>query len=140
VDQKFLEMFPFAKMVKERPFYFYITNFIAVAPIYLLSFISLVAGLKKGKRLIESIWAICFIGVFTFSGYVMNFGYIMRYILPATPAMAILAAGFITEKNKPVVYAISIIFLGYGLLTGILNSYVFQLADTFPLHYLLRPN
>lgn len=140
VNQKFLEMFPFAKMVKERPFYFYITNFIAVAPIYLLSFISLVAGLRKGKRLIESIWTICFIGVFTFSGYVMNFGYIMRYVLPATPAMAILAASFITEKNKPAVYAISIIFLGYGLLVGILNSYVFQLADTFPLYYLLRRN
>lgn len=140
VNQKFLEMFPFAKMVKERPFYFYIVNFIAVAPIYLFSFVSLATGIKRGIRLIESIWVICFIGVFTFSGYVMNLGYIMRYALPATPAMAILAAGFITEKNKPIVYIISIIFLGYGLLVGILNSYVFQLADTFPLQYFLRPN
>ncbi|MDP2910814.1 MAG: glycosyltransferase family 39 protein [Candidatus Omnitrophota bacterium] len=139
VNQEFLEIFPFAKLVKNRPFYFYFTNFIMVAPIYLFSFVSLVTGLKKGIKLIESFWVICFIGVFTFSGYAMNFGYIMRYVLPATPAMAILAASFITEKNKPIVYIISIIFLGYGLLTGIVNSYVFLLADTFPLHYFLRP-
>lgn len=137
-NPQLLEMFPFTKMITERHFHFYITNLILVAPIYLFSLTSIVTGLRRGKRIIESLWVLLFIGIFTYSGYVKNFGYITRYILPCTPALAILAAELIIKKNKIFLYAISAVFLGYGLLVGILNSYIFQVADIFPLTYFLK--
>ncbi|MBU1888211.1 MAG: glycosyltransferase family 39 protein [Candidatus Omnitrophica bacterium] len=137
-NPQLLEMFPFAKMITERPVHFYISNLMLVAPIYMFSLAAMIEALKRRKGATELAWSLLFIGVFTYSGYVNNFGYITRYILPCLPALAILGAEFMVRKNKIILYGIAIFFLGYGFFVGILNSYIFQVADIFPLEYFFK--
>ena len=132
-----LSLFPFIKIAMDRPWYFYFSNITKVAPIYLLAWISMIKAIRKPDNWLEIIWALSFIGGFTFVGIMGLEGYVTRYVLPAVPALAILSARIIVMKNK-LLWVISGIFLVYGLATAIFNAFLFQVADVFPLFYFLN--
>jgi hypothetical protein len=60
----------------------------------------------------------------------MGNSYQTRYILPAIPALALLAAASLC-RQKRWVHIGAVVLLAYELLTGILNSVLFKLADVF---------
>ncbi len=132
-----LRMFPFIKMAMDRPWYFYFSNISAVAPIFLFAWIGMIKSIKHPDKWLEFIWVLCFILGFTLVGIMDLEGYVTRYIMPAIPALAILAAKILSTKNK-ILWIISCVFLAYGLSTAILNTYLFQVADVFPFFYFLN--
>ncbi|MBL7131404.1 MAG: glycosyltransferase family 39 protein, partial [Candidatus Omnitrophica bacterium] len=107
------QMFPFVRMILDRPFYFYFLNTIVVAPIYIFAWLNIIRRIRKPSEWLEPIWALAFIVSLTIIG--IKQGYIMRYILPAVPALAILSAVFLVEKNKKLLWIMATFFLGYGL-------------------------
>lgn len=128
-----IEMFPFVKMVAERPWYFYFQNITLSMPVYVLAWVSIVVNLKKKRMITEILWAFLFLVLMTIYG-IMGNGYQTRYILPAIPALAILSADIVNHKNK-FIWIIGIILVGVGFLTGILNFLISKPADIFPLFY-----
>lgn len=134
---EYLNMFPFCKMAMERPFYFYFTIPFLVAPIYLFSLISSYIFIKDKEDLTLPIWAFSFLLGFTLLGTCKILGYVVRYIVPATPPLAILAARFISGRNK-IVLTLAIVLLAYGFFIGILNTLIFQMADIFPISYFMK--
>jgi 4-amino-4-deoxy-L-arabinose transferase-like glycosyltransferase len=132
-----LHMFPFIRMALDRPFYFYFLNISIVTPIYIYSWVDIIRKAKKPSMWLEPIWALAFILSFTIVGIRGLEGYVTRYILPAIPALAILSANFLVEKNKKLFWIIAAIFLAYGLTVAILNAFLAQVADVFSLFYFL---
>jgi 4-amino-4-deoxy-L-arabinose transferase-like glycosyltransferase len=128
-----IEMFPFVRMVVNRPWYFYFQNIALCIPVYIFGGMNLLVSLKKGQMKAEILWALSFLIPVTFFG-MMGQGYQTRYILPAIPALAIMSASFINTKTRAVWMA-ALFLLAIGFLTGILNTFIFHPADIFPLHY-----
>jgi len=131
-----IEMFPFVKMAVNRPWYFYFQNITLSMPLYVFAWISIIINLKRRRMLTEILWVFSFLVPITIYG-IMGQGYQTRYILPAVPALAILCADMLSEKNE-IVWGVAIMLLGIGFLTGILNSYIFHPADIFPLYYFFK--
>jgi 4-amino-4-deoxy-L-arabinose transferase-like glycosyltransferase len=132
-SEELARMFPFTKMILGRPLYFYFLNTLLVAPIYIFAWINMIRRIRKPSQWFEPIWALAFIVSLTIRGTAQ--GYIMRYILPAMPALAILSADFLVKKNKKLLWITAAVFLAYGLTVAILNSFLVQMADTFSLFY-----
>lgn len=132
-----LRMFPFIKMAMARPWFFYFSNISAVAPIFLFAWIGMIKSIKHPDKWLEFIWVLCLILGFTLVGIMDLEGYVTRYIMPAIPALAILAAKILSTKNK-ILWIIACVFLAYGLSTAILNAFLFQVADVFPFFYFLK--
>ena len=128
-----LTMFPFIKMVINRPWYFYFQNISLAAPLYVFAWLGALESLKKRSWTLELVWALSFLIPLTIYG-LMGEGYQTRYILPAMPAMSILVARFLSHK-KEVIWALAIFLMAIGFLTGIVNSFIFYPADIFPLYY-----
>jgi len=131
-----IEMFPFIKLVVNRPWYFYFQNITLSMPVYIFAWMGIVINLKKRQMLAEIIWAFSFLVPLTLYG-IFGQGYQTRYILPAIPALAILSADFVNKKNK-FVWGLGIFLLALGFLTGLLNTYIYRPADIFPLHDFLK--
>lgn len=124
------QMFPFVRMVVDRPWYFYLKNISLAMPIYIFAWVSIGINLKKKMAKPEIVWALVYLGVITLYG-IMGQGYQTRYILPIVPALAILAAEVLNNRNK-IVLGVGITLLGLSFLTGILNSLIFKPADIWP--------
>ncbi|MCX5697411.1 MAG: glycosyltransferase family 39 protein [Candidatus Omnitrophica bacterium] len=133
-NEESMRMFPFLKMAIGRPVYFYFTNTVIIAPIYLFGFIEMIRRLKTRGRLIETIWVLSFISGLTIIGATGGLGYITRYILPALPGLALLSAGFLENRNK-YFWILACSFCAYSLFLGIINAYFFQVADVYGYSY-----
>lgn len=129
-------MFSFLKMTAERPIYFYLTNTVIVAPIYIFGFIEIIRRFKSWDRLTEVIWAVSFIAGFTIIGALGILSYITRFIVPGLPALALLSASFLENRNK-FFWLLAGLFSAYCLSVGILNAYLFQVADVFSLPHFM---
>lgn len=129
-NEESMRMFPFMRMAVERPIYFYFTNTVIVAPIYVFGIIEIIRRLKSPGRLTETIWALSFIAEFTIIGATGGLGYITRYILPALPGLALLSASFLENKAE-FFWLLACLFCAYCITMGILNVYLFQVADVF---------
>lgn len=131
-----IQMFPFMKMAVERPVYFYLANTIMVAPIYLFGFIEIILRFRTLGKLTEAIWVLSFIIGFTIAGIMGGLGYITRYILPGLPGLALISASFLENRNK-FFWILAGLFSAYSIAAGIINAYLFQVADVFALPYFL---
>jgi 4-amino-4-deoxy-L-arabinose transferase-like glycosyltransferase len=128
-----IEMFPFMKMVVNRPWYFYFQNITLSMPVNILAWMNIILNLKRKRMFTEILWVFSFLIPVTLYG-MLGQGYQTRYILPAVPALAILSADLINRKDEWV-WRIGIFLLAGGFLTGILNTFIFHPADIFPLGY-----
>jgi len=120
---------PFIKMAVERSWYFYFVHVALISPVYLFGYCEIFERLRKRQGLAEVIWVMSFFIPLTIYGVLGN-GYQTRYILPAVPALALLSAAFLS-RQKRWVQLTAVVMLAYELLTGILNTAVFKLADVF---------
>jgi len=132
-----MQNFPFNNASVNRPWHFYFSNIFIVSPIYIFSWISIVKAFKKPREWLLPAWVLTFIIAFTIVG-ISKGGYITRYVLPATPALAILSARFFLNLNKPVFWIIFILLIGYGLTNALLNTFIYQMADVSNLFYFFR--
>ncbi len=128
-----IEMFSFIKMTVHRPWHFYVTHIILIAPIYLFAFMNILYVLKNKRINAEIIWALSFLIPLSYLG-ISGLGFQTRYVAPAIPALAILSAHLLDTENKWV-GVWGVLFLSLGLLTGILNSLIFKPADVFPFYF-----
>lgn len=127
---------PFIKMMVERGWYYYFVHTAVVAPVYLFGYFEILERLRQRGDLTEIIWAFSFIIPLMIYGFMGN-GYQMRYILPAIPALALLAASAL-RRQQYWWQLTAALLLAYQLLTGILNIAVFRLADIFSPFQFLR--
>jgi hypothetical protein len=68
----------------------------------------------------------------------MGNSYQTRFILPAVPALALLTAASLHRQKRWAQWTAAVL-LAYELLTGILNTVVFKLADVFsPFQFLIE--
>ena len=128
-----IEMFPFMRMVVNRPWYFYFQNITLCAPVYIFAWINIFFLLRKKQITLEIIWVLSFLIPVTLFG-MMGQGYQTRYILPAVPALTLLSADFMSQK-KAWVWGLAAALLALGFLTGIMNTFIYHPADIFPLYY-----
>lgn len=126
------EMFLFVKANFSRPFYYYIYALPLVYPVYLFAYAGIFTKLRKRGDLTELIWALSFIGGLIFLIITKHSAPTIRLLVPALPALAILAADTVL-RNKRILLPLLLVFLAYGLIVGILNNYLFQRADAYPL-------
>ena len=127
VYEENIKMFPFIDMVVHRPWYFYFVQLIIIAPVYIFAYLEILRRVRNRLDLTEVFWALSYIICATILG-LLGQGYQTRYIMPAVPALCFLSADSIAGKNK-FIFALSILFMAYGLLIGILNSILFKPAD-----------
>lgn len=135
ISPRYMEMFPFVRIVALRPWYFYVQNLTLCAPVYVLAWIGILLHLKNRKLPVEVVWALAFLVPLTVLG-LRGQGYQTRYLLPGIPALAILSAQVLARRNAWV-WTVGVALLGIGVLTGILNCLMSKPADVFPVsHYL----
>jgi len=124
---------PFINMMVNRPWYFYFWHIVVLSPIYVFAYFEIVERLKKRESLTEVVWAISYLVPLTLVG-LLGQGYQTRYILPAIPGLALLAASAVHRRRATWVAATAVVLLAYGLLTGILDSLLFRPVDLFAAH------
>jgi len=123
----------FANETMARPAIFYVSNLLVVAPVYMFGFIEM----GKRRNWICIIWVVCFIAMFMLQKLLTPyFGFIMRYLLPCLPGLALLSAKFLEQKKK--FWIPAVVMCGYGVFLGITNIYIFYNADVFNLKFLLK--
>jgi hypothetical protein len=136
IDSEYLQL-PFIKMAVARSWYFYFAHVALVAPIYLFGYFEIVAKIRRRESLTEVIWVLSYFIPLTVYGLMGN-SYQTRYLLPALPALALLSASAL-QRQKHWAHVTAAILLAYQLLTGILNTTVFKLADVFsPWQFLIE--
>lgn len=128
-----ISIFPFLRMVVNRPWYFYVTYIILIAPVYLFAFMNIVYVLKNKRINAEIIWALSFLIPLSILG-INGWGFQTRFIVPAIPALAILSANVLDTENKWV-GVLGVLLLILGSLTGILNSLIFRPEEVFPFYF-----
>lgn len=136
ISEESTKMFPFVKMVVNRPWYFYFIHTLIIAPIYIFGYFNVGNRIKNKRDLTEVIWIISYFLPLTIYG-MGGQGYQTRYILPAILPLSILSAENMITINK-VAFPFIVIFLAYGFLTGIFNSILSKPADLFSIFYFLR--
>ena len=124
--------FPFIKTVITRPWHFYISRIVLIAPIYLFAFLNILYLLKKKQIRPEIIWALSFIIPFSILG-INGCGYQTRFIAPAIPALAMLSANVFDLENEWI-GVLGILLLALGMLTGILNSLISNPSEVIPFY------
>lgn len=85
------ENYPFVRQGVERPAHFYITGLLLVAPVCAYAAIGAWRARRERWAWIAMTWAGAIVAGFTLFG-VARFGMQLRYIAPAMPALALLAA------------------------------------------------
>jgi 4-amino-4-deoxy-L-arabinose transferase-like glycosyltransferase len=138
LNSEIIDMFPFCKTISQRPFYFYFVRIFLVAPVYIFSLGHILMNKKNRGDCALIIWVFSFFVGFTLLGMLKIGGYVLRYIAPATPALSILAARFITNRKNVALITV-IILLVYGLTAGMLSTLNPRIADVFPVTYFIRP-
>lgn len=127
---------PFVNMMVNRSWYFYFLHSVLLAPIYLFGYFAIIERAKKKECLAAVIWVLSYFVPLTLYG-LYGQGYQTRYILPAVPALAVLSADGLYRLGHRAEIA-AVVFLSYGLWTGILNSLLFNLADLFtPIQFII---
>ena len=128
---------PFIKMAVERSWYFYFLHVALISPIYLFGYLEIIERLRKRESLLEVIWVFSYFIPLTLYGLMGN-SYQTRFILPAVPALALLTAASLHRQKRWAQWTAAVL-LAYELLTGILNTVVFKLADVFsPFQFLIE--
>jgi 4-amino-4-deoxy-L-arabinose transferase-like glycosyltransferase len=126
-----IEKFPFVKKVVNRPFYFYSLQLVLVYPIYGLGYLGILGIFGKkylGKNLTLVVWFLSYLVALTFFG-LKGGGYQTRYIAAGLPGLALLSVAVLPEKLKNWQILLLFVVMTYGLVVGILNSFVYQVAD-----------
>lgn len=127
--EEYLQMFPFVKRSFEQPWHAYIVRLFLISPASVFALLTLRKGSRNKKTAILWIWTLAFICGFILLLRLRIIGYALRYLLPASIPLSLLTARGILScrKNLP----IALPLLGYQLLTGILNAFIFYNADVF---------
>lgn len=129
-NQEAINNFPFVAMVVERPIYFYFKQLVITSPLIGLGLaVSVYQLIRKRQWSIGLIWAGIIIMGLTWYG-VTGGSYQMRYIAPAMPALALLTG---QQKWYKTNFGQAILLFGMviGFVIGLLNSYVYPVADIF---------
>lgn len=130
----------FIQETLNRPWYFYFTAIPIIYPVYLMSFFGAVWMMIKREDLSMVIWGTTFFLIFTlcgtgncfFNGFKLCF--ILRYLAPALPALAITGAyfvynilfgqvSFVKSINHNIMIIILLSCLFYGLSMGMINLF-----------------
>jgi len=130
-SKELIEKFPFVKMMVNRPVWFYAVQLVLVFPAYVLGYLGVLGSLRKknlGKNMSLAVWFLGFLGGLTLFG-LRGGGYQTRYIAPGLPALALLSVGVLPEKLEKWQVVLLFGVMIYGLVLGILNSYVYGVAD-----------
>ncbi|HEY3245754.1 MAG TPA: glycosyltransferase family 39 protein, partial [Phycisphaerae bacterium] len=89
--QWLMEHYPFVRMVVGRPWHFYLTGLLLVAPVFVYCIPALVKLRNWTWLWIPTVWAAGVMAVLTVMG-VSGQGLQLRYLAPAMPALCLLAA------------------------------------------------
>ncbi len=131
-----IQMFPFMAQVVGRPWHFYFSHGIMIAPVFIFGFIEIYRKIRDKEPLTEMIWALSYLLGLTFYSMLGN-GYQMRYVLPAVPALSLLTADALRRAGPRAIWA-AVALLSYGLLNGILNGLLFKSPEVYPAFVFFR--
>lgn len=127
-NQEAINNFPFVAMVVERPIYYYFKQLAITSPLIGLGLaVSVYQLIRKRKWSVGLVWGGIIMMGLTWYGATGG-SYQMRYIAPAMPPLALLTGQqrwFKTNFGQ----AILLFGLAIGLAIGLLNSYVYPVAD-----------
>ena len=110
------------ELAVHRPWYFYLLTLVVISPVYLLAG---AAGWRRQPRdLAPALWFMSFWIAMTLFG-LQGGGYQTRYLAPAYPALALLAAEPIPRLRSPGMMAVAAL-VGYGMM----NALMYAVLDT----------
>lgn len=113
-----LAKFPFVALIVARPWYFYLVNLVAITPVYLLALDAL--RRRQARDLTPALWFLVFWTAMTVFG-LQGGGYQTRYLAPAYPALALLAAEPIPRLKTAGLLAV-VALIGYGMSNGLVYA------------------
>lgn len=131
-----IQMFPFMAQVVGRPWHFYFSHGILIAPIGAFAFWEMFRKIKEKEPLTETIWALTYLFGLTLYSLQGN-GYQMRYVLPAIPAMSLLASDC-ASRAAPWARWVAAGCLSYGLWNGVMNGLLFKSPEVYPAFVFFR--
>jgi|GEM_PF-5091204 4-amino-4-deoxy-L-arabinose transferase-like glycosyltransferase len=115
-----LEQFPCSKMVFARPWYFFGVQTLLVCPVYLLAFLAVGKKIARATVVLAA-WSGSYVAALTVYG-VLGGGFALRYILPAYPALSLLAGSYVSTHLKST-YLLTVVgcFIAIGCGTALIN-------------------
>ena len=119
-NPEMIAKFPFVAQIVSRPWYYYLANLVAMVPVYLLALDAL--RRRAPVDLALGLWFAAFWLVMTVFG-LQGGGYQTRYIAPAYPALAVLAAVPIPRLKTPALLGV-IALIGYGMSNALLYGVI----------------
>jgi len=135
VTEENIRRFPFVALVVSRPWHFYFTQTLALAPVYVLGFVAMMRRLRQRRELTEVVWVLSYLVALTVVG-LCGQGYQTRYILPAVPGLCLLTAEWF-QSPRWLPWLVGLFLAAYGFLAGIMNSLPAQPPELSPLHLVL---
>jgi hypothetical protein len=119
-NPEMIAKFPFVAEIVARPWYFYLVNVVAISPVYVLALDAL--RQKQLRDLAPALWFLAFWAAMTGFG-LRGGGYQTRYVAPAYPALALLAAEPI-PRLKTAGLLVVVALIGYGMSNGLLYAVI----------------
>jgi len=116
-----LRQFPCTAFSVNRPGYFLVVQTILTYPIYLFALFAINKRTLKSSLILIA-WAVAYFVFMTFYGF-LGGGFTLRYILPAYPALSILAGKFIVDRlSNNYIMVLTGCFMVVGLVTIVVNN------------------
>lgn len=127
-----LERSPYLRMVSRRPLHFYATALVLVAPVYALAVGCLGRPAWRRLALVPAVWAGSIVGGFVLLAVLgLGGGFQLRYLAPAMPAFALLAAVPIAHGGRAVRTVAAALVLA-GALSGWASARFPSSAEPYP--------
>lgn len=133
-----VQNFPYVRMLVNRPWYFYPVALLLAAPVYALAVPAAFAALQRRELRPPLIWAAGVLGGMLLLGG-MKWGFQLRYIAPAMPALAILVAAWLCGPlERPpglprlLLLAATAVLAAIGLLSGVKSVAPPPMAEVLP--------
>lgn len=129
---EYLNRFPFVQMVVERPWHTFFSHSLILAPVYFIAWLGLAKIIRSNRNFLPAAWAFSFFIAYTLVvAYTGMAGYNLRYLAPAAPAMAILAA--CAAANSRILSRLAWPLALIGFAGGLLSVYYRPaIGDAFP--------
>lgn len=122
VTVEYLARVPFIRMVMDRPWHTFFSGSLFLAPVYFISCLGIIGAIRRGRGFFPAVWGLSVFALYTAAVlFTQMAGYSLRFLAPATPAMALLAAQAVGANKKLVAFVWPLAFI--GLAGGLFSVY-----------------
>lgn len=122
VTAEYLAKVPFIQMVIGRPWHTFFSRSLFLAPVYFISYLGITDAIRRGRGWLPAVWMLSVFTLYTaVVAYTHMAGYSLRFLAPATPALALLAAQAAGGNKKLAAFVWPLAFV--GLVGGLFSVY-----------------